>query len=556
MGNAASTVELPGETAGSATPEKPGEGIKLYEYIRGTSAGQWELASDGARPGFYDANEDNEGQPANWFLEIEAANVDEKLGEDFEFQEADRRCTFVAGGKIWAMKFPMRATYDLFYTRYQDCLFENTFLMAADDANKAKVLGGGNALIGREDDASRMQWEEGVDENEGPAPAEREFKDRGTPIKTPARIHNVRMGAGNNSYLIRENAIEVIRNKAGGVEETGTSFQLTPAKGAAFTPSRLILARGETQMNMLTPGKRETVFQADIETGKVVNEWTFNKDGVEVPMLDIVNDTKSAQLEQRCTFLGLDKNRLARWDMRTRTGMVQQMNSPVVDYVGGKDYARGTQFSCMATSGDGYVVVGSEDGNIRLYSEKSLTRASTSIPGLGTPITSVDVTYDGKWVVATTRHYLMVVKTEFTDNNGKHTNGFKSRMGGSAPKPRLLRLKTEDVDRVGHAPLEKGKFTWVTEAGRQERWIVASVGNFTVLWNFRQVKLTQPDIVSYGGLTTCTNYHLIAKNEHVVDSVFMHDNYAPTPLAGESAMVVVTDNCVYTAAGDDSDDEE
>lgn len=64
-------------------------------------------------------------------------------------------------------------------------------------------------------------------------------------------------------------------------------------------------------------------------------------------------------------------------------------------------------------TGDGYVVVGAEDGKIRLYSEKSLTRANTSIPGLGAPITSVDVTYDGKWVLATTDHYLMVVKTVF-----------------------------------------------------------------------------------------------------------------------------------------------
>lgn len=59
------------------------------------------------------------------------------------------------------------------------------------------------------------------------------------------------------------------------------------------------------------------------------------------------------------------------------------------------------------------MVVGSDDGQIRLYSEKSLTRANTAIPGLGAPITSADVTYDGKWVLATTNKYLMVVKTVF-----------------------------------------------------------------------------------------------------------------------------------------------
>lgn len=67
----------------------------------------------------------------------------------------------------------------------------------------------------------------------------------------------------------------------------------------------------------------------------------------------------------------------------------------------------------MCTAGDGYVVVGAQDGQVRLYSERTLTRANTAIPGLGAPISSVDVTYDGKWVVATTKSYIMVVNTTF-----------------------------------------------------------------------------------------------------------------------------------------------
>lgn len=71
------------------------------------------------------------------------------------------------------------------------------------------------------------------------------------------------------------------------------------------------------------------------------------------------------------------------------------------------------------------------------------------------------------------------------DKNGRQANAFRSRMGARGPRPRLLRLKPEDVAVVRTAPLTMGKFTWVTEAGRQERWIVASCGNYTVLWNFR-----------------------------------------------------------------------
>jgi WD40 repeat protein len=83
--------------------------------------------------------------------------------------------------------------------------------------------------------------------------------------------------------------------------------------------------------------------------------------------------------------------------------------------VGGKDYARGTNFTCMATSGDGWVVVGSRDGKLRLYNGTTLSQAKTSIPGLGKPITSVDVTYDGRYVLATTDDYLLLVKTTWME---------------------------------------------------------------------------------------------------------------------------------------------
>ena len=57
----------------------------------------------------------------------------------------------------------------------------------------------------------------------------------------------------------------------------------------------------------------------------------------------------------------------------------------------------------------------------------------------------------------------------------------------------------------------------------------------------RQVKLADSSVQSYGGLTTCTDYHLIKKDESIVDSVFMHDKYASPGAAGdESAMVVFT----------------
>ena len=70
-------------------------------------------------------------------------------------------------------------------------------------------------------------------------------------------------------------------------------------------------------------------------------------------------------------------------------------------------------------------------------------------------------------------------------------------MGSKAPRPRLLRLKPEDTVVVKGANFAKGKFTWVTESGRQERWIVVSCGNYTVLWNFRSFSTARAVISHY-----------------------------------------------------------
>jgi len=537
------------EEVGESTPPAAAKAttIKLYRFD--DSSNLWELEAASVNPHFYNVNEDSTAAKPKWYLEV--ADAETEVTDQFNFEESGMRVIF-QGEAIWALRFPNARSYQDFHNLYNDKLFENTFGVENDEANRQKVFGKDSVLnLGqKESKESRDMWAQDMDVDDKPS-KEEVFKQKQV-TKQKDAIHGVRLGAGDRSYLIRNNRIDVLRNQYGGVEDANVSFDVTPPKGGgSFTPNKMLLMNSERRMNMLSPTRGEKLFNADIETGKILNEWSFKKDGQEVAMKDIVNDSKGAQLDDRDTFLGVGQNRIVKWDMRDPSGVVDEMNSPVINPIGGKDYARNTNFNCMATSGDGFVVVGSQDGQVRMYSERQQTRANTAIPGLGAPITSVDVTFDGKWVLATTNNYLMVVKTTFKDKNDKETNAFRSRMGQRAPAPRLLRLKPEDSRVVKGAHLSKGKFTWITESGKQERWIVVSCGNYTVLWNFRQVKLAKPDVVSYGGLTTVTNYHLIPKNENVVDSVFMHDNFANSPGRDESAMVVVTDDQLYSLAHDD-----
>jgi hypothetical protein len=48
----------------------------------------------------------------------------------------------------------------------------------------------------------------------------------------------------------------------------------------------VLLANGETRMNMLSPACDNTkLFHADVEYQKIVSEWTFQKDTVDIPQV-------------------------------------------------------------------------------------------------------------------------------------------------------------------------------------------------------------------------------------------------------------------------------
>lgn len=61
------------------------------------------------------------------------------------------------------------------------------------------------------------------------------------------------------------------------------------------------------------------------------------------------------------------------------------------------------------------MVIGSESGSVHLYAAEPLrqwTIATTDF-NVGAPITHLDITFDGHWVLATTDHYLVIAPTQF-----------------------------------------------------------------------------------------------------------------------------------------------
>ncbi|CAL9751575.1 unnamed protein product [Musa acuminata subsp. burmannicoides] len=551
----------------SPQTRSPKDALKLYLHIGGsTPTARWVISDKLAsyafcRPSLSDDSDGEDNPSSPWFLRI-GAKVRARVGPELQLKSFpdQRRVDFVADG-VWAIKFPNLEGYRAFQSQYQSCLFENTYGVEANEENKMKVFG-----------KDFMAWAQ-VDAEEDSiwADAEDSLEKSPEPLSTPSRvkqdlleefeeeaneggIQSLALGALENSFLVSNSGIQVLRNFSHGVHGKGISVKISDNTGRAggySTPKKALLMRAETNMLLMSPaqaGKPHAsgVHQVDIETGKVVTEWKFEKDGTDITMRDIANDSKGAQLDpSESTFLGLDDSRLCRWDMRDRRGIVQNlanaMESPVLQWTQGHQFSRGTNFQCFASTGDGSIVVGSLDGKIRLYSKSSMRMAKTAFPGLGSPITHVDVTFDGKWILGTTDTYLILISTVFKDKDGKEKTGFAGRMGNRIAAPRLLKLTPLDSHLAGeNNKFHGGQFSWVTENGKQERHLVATVGKFSVIWNFQQVKISNHECYkNQEGLKSCYCYKVVPKDESIVDSRFMHEKFAVSE-SPEAPLVVAT----------------
>lgn len=126
-----------------ATPLPRGGGTKLYRWAPAGRGGAWDLAAPDARVRLYDANEDREGAPTEWHVEVEGADdaPDAPLDDGFEFEPRERRVTFAAGEGVWALQFAAAEGFDAFCARYNKALFENRFGLEGTEANELKVRG-------------------------------------------------------------------------------------------------------------------------------------------------------------------------------------------------------------------------------------------------------------------------------------------------------------------------------------------------------------------------------------------------------------------------------
>lgn len=195
----------------------------------------------------------------------------------------------------------------------------------------------------------------------------------------------------------------------------------------------------DAKMVLINPAERHSLFNMDIEYGKIVDEWKVHDD---ITVDVIAPKSKFSQMTGEQTFVGTSHNALFRIDPR----MGGRGGNAMAET---KQYTTKNKFSALTTTDGGKLAVASEKGDIRLFDTVGKI-AKTALPAMGDPIIGIDVTADGRWIVATCKPYLLLIDTLIGEGKFVGQLGFDRAFPADAkPQPKRLQLNPEHIAYMG-----------------------------------------------------------------------------------------------------------
>jgi len=312
---------------------------------------------------------------------------------------------------------------------------------------------------------------------------------------------------GDRSYVVRGDRIGVFRHKPDDVEYVASIANITDMKGKKFDPKNVMLHQQDSKMVVMSPGAPHSLFHLDLERAKIVEEWKVHDD---ITVDHVAPNTKFSQTTHEQTLVGTSHNALFRIDPR-------MSGNKLVDSQY-KQYASKNKFSGVTTTASGKLAVASEKGDIRLYDTVGKI-AKTALAPLGDPIIGVDVSADGRWIVATTKTYLLLVDVLIGQGKYAGSLGFdRSFPADAKPVPRRLQLRPEHIAYMNHdISFSPARFN--IGEGQEENAIVTSTGQYVIAWDFAKVKKGQMDkyeIKKYEDLVVQDNFRFGDDKEIIV----------------------------------------
>ncbi|SMN19779.1 similar to Saccharomyces cerevisiae YNL212W VID27 Cytoplasmic protein of unknown function [Maudiozyma saulgeensis] len=282
----------------------------------------------------------------------------------------------------------------------------------------------------------------------------------------------------NRSYVIRENKIGVFKT-GDDLEFVTTIKDVSDLKGDSFTPLTPMMYMEDSSMIISDSSNRNKLYKMDLNRGSIVEEWgTGDKDVVQYGPTK-----KFDQLTAEQTFVGVSPNGMFKVDPR-----INSENKIVVDQ--SKEYKTKCNFSSISTTENGYIAVGSEKGDIKLYDRLGI-RAKTAIPSLGEAIRYICSSSDGRWLLATCDNMLMLM--DLTVKTGKNQGSvafLKSFPAAENAKTYILKISPEHASYMMtymKKPIVFTKAYFNTGIGKTEDSILTSTGPFAITWSIKSI---------------------------------------------------------------------
>lgn len=454
-----------------------------------------------------------------WFSVVgQETKIGKEVSQDLNPTFDDKREMFVFNYSIgqitlsFMLRFATIEEYKAFKLQWSSCMWMTVNKVPWEkitDKEKQYVINPTKALVKDLDtilgfdedevDNSRDEKEysedESDDEDEGTSSSvmisseqfEQSSSDRSSNSRSTGNKSLTVSFKNNRSYVVRGDKIGVFKTGDASVEgddEDGLEYVsvikgVKGKDGRSFEPENPMMYMEDRSLILGDKQNLNKLYRMDIETGKVVEEWgTGDKNVVQYGPTK-----KYDQLTAESTIVGVSNNTIFKMDPR-----IPNENKIVQDE--SKQYVTKYNFSSIGTTENGYIAVGSEKGDIKLYDRLGI-RAKTAIPSLGEPIRYITTSADGKWLLATCDTSLLLMDLTIKTGNNKGNIGFmKSFPAAENVKTYILRMSPENASYMvtyTKKPIKFSRAYFNAGVGKKEQKIITSTGPFAITWSLNKI---------------------------------------------------------------------
>ena len=357
----------------------------------------------------------------------------------------------------------------------------------------------------RMSDASSESEEEGVSqplfkETKRTSPADEQVqsfthKGKNTLMVSGLKLNRTFVSSGNQLGVFGHNSNDEI-------EYVSKLNAIRRPDGTVITnPVKMQLHNADTQLLFLDSDNKKNVYNMDLETGRIVEEWKAD----DVDIINLAPRQKYAQVSNEQLVVGVNSSGVFSIDPRlnTQNKIAESMF-----------YSTKVDLTSAATTGTGLTATASGTGDIRLCSKIQKNYCKTLLPGIGAPVSHIEVTEDGEWLLATSKKCLILFNLRIIGGKDAGGLGFEKRMGQFKPTPLVLKISAADMMKynIQSTDFTPARFNTGTVANSTEEYIITSTGDLIITWDFKKVKK---------GILSA--YKIRRASSNVVEDMFRHN---------------------------------